>query len=248
MSLSPNMFKMASIKLKNAIGKPVYEKYTFVDGESDTWPPSIDQLIDETYWDEPLISHRVGGKKPEKGEYPIGDDGKPLSVEGEGGSGARAQDGSKAMASAIAESGKSNERGLIGIANAMLGGAAKQRVSLSCAWNGASIATPAEDENEKMSSVMSRLKNRNPNADVFRLSDDDVSKVRGDSATHFLSYSICDRKQGSAADGLVLTKTADELRQDDCTVGSLRIVGSSDISIEVSIKEKPVGTVVADLF
>ena len=243
------MLKMATIKLKNELGKPVYEKYTFVDGESDTWPPSIDQLIDETHWDEPLISNRVGGKKPKRGEFPIGDDGMPLPVEGEnGGFSAGTRNGSEAMASAIAESGKSNERGLIGIANAILGGAVKQRVSLSCSWNAASIATPAEDENEKMSSVMSRLKNRNPNSDVFRLSDDDVSKVRGDSASHFLSYSIRDRGQGSEVDGLVLTKTRGELHQDDCTVGSLRIVGSGDISIEVSIKEKPVGTVVADLF
>ena len=47
---------------------------------------------------------------------------------------------------------------------------------------------------------------------------------------------------------MAITKSRIELHDDLCTVGALRIVGSTDICMEMKIVEKQNGSVAADLF
>mmetsp|Transcript_26025 Transcript_26025/g.75205 ORF Transcript_26025/g.75205 Transcript_26025/m.75205 type:complete len:154 (-) Transcript_26025:140-601(-) len=148
------------------------------------------------------------------------------------------------MAAALADIASALRSGLGEIGQEIGGGAAKERVSLS--RNGATIATVAENENELMSSVMKRLKEENSDSDIFIVSEDEEKNLTDGSFV--LSYSINDGSKSTSEVGLVLTKSREELYLNGCTVGSLRIVGSSDIRIEISIKEKPKGNSAAELF
>ena len=96
----------------------------------------------------------------------------------------------------------------------------KERVSLS--GNNATIATVAENADEKMSSVMDRLKKENSSSAVFVLTDEEKASLSGETPTHTLSYAIRDGAKRNEVDGLVLNKTRSELHDAACTITPTR--------------------------
>ena len=129
-SLSPLMLTLAGTYLQGLPGEAVYSRYTFIQDDEDTWPPSIDTLIPIDVWEEEKTSKRLGGNKPGRGKYPLDLNGLPLPVEGEGRDAAGA-DKTAALTKGIEKLAEGNREGLMHIGDQLSNKTFVERVSLS---------------------------------------------------------------------------------------------------------------------